>query len=602
MIRQIIFSLFFLLVFPGNLLAAPQLVVNDESLKFNWPSVCKEPEPFSFLVYSEEGNVSNLQVVPQEAKAPDNSALSADAYEIPPYPTIVPPEGVKVSLILKKSFFASPGEYRITLLFKGSEGKPVSKIFRITRPAAGINLDELKDITVKLTRNWPWETVSGTRQLSLFEATRKAAINQLSISDLGIFQEKTKVLVPGQVKVAPASHTCLDANTRLPLTVTFSGLNQTGAFTTSVLLESPSLEKPIQIPLNLLVTDCWGFPFLVIFLGVAGGFGIRQLVKKYKPRQENTCRIVKLRGTIDHLGRVTTDPTKKIKLEDLDRRCRDVEDKNLVGDPTGAKTLLDQLEKDVDAFLQQQAIEYANTRNSLEDLRLKVDEYKDKYSEDSNLKGTVKYLDEAERHLSVQELDQAKGLLPKAQGKFDEFLKSITPTPTIKGLAGEKGEEPEAITVLNGPENRSTDSRISFQIKGNFPPDCLVQWYFGDGSSPFAGGMNFEHTYDRPGSYRVEAQVAKDQNVLSHLSILIMILPGQKEKSLAEIRKTLLYIDLTISGVAFLLAAITGLLYLYLGTGKPFGTIQDYLLAFTWGFGIDNSVRGFASVLKVIGE
>jgi hypothetical protein len=263
---------------------------------------------------------------------------------------------------------------------------------------------------------------------------------------------------------------------------------------------------------------------------------------------------------------------------------------------------LDQLEKDVDAFLQQQAIEYANTRKSLEDLRLKVDAYKDSHGDDSKLKNTIKLLDEAERHLSVQELDQAKGLLPKAQEKFDEFIKSITPTPTRKGLAGEKGAEPETITVLNRPENRSTDTPISFQIKGNFPADCVVQWYFGDGTTHFSGGLNYEHTYDRPGSYRVEAQVAKDQNILSHLSRLIMILPGQKEKSLAEIRKALLYIDLTISGVAFLLAAITGLLYLYLGTGKPFGTIQDYLLAFTWGFGIDNSVRGFASVLKAIGE
>jgi len=60
--------------------------------------------------------------------------------------------------------------------------------------------------------------------------------------------------------------------------------------------------------------------------------------------------------------------------------------------------------------------------------------------------------------------------------------------------------------------------------------------------------------------------------------------------------------DLTISGVALLLAAITGLLYLYLGTRKPFGSIQDYLLAFLWGFGIDNSVRGFTDILKKISE
>ena len=94
----------------------------------------------------------------------------------------------------------------------------------------------------------------------------------------------------------------------------------------------------------------------------------------------------------------------------------------------------------------------------------------------------------------------------------------------------------------------------------------------------------------------------KDQEVTDYLTRLIMILPGQKENSLTHIRNILFYTDLTISGVALLLAAITGLLYLYLGTGKPFGSIQDYLLAFLWGFGIDNSVRGFADVMKKISE
>jgi hypothetical protein len=488
-----------------------------------------------------------------------------------------------------------------------AEVQPVSKTTTIIRPAAGINLDELKDRTVKLTRGWPWGTASGECRFSLYEPTKKASIYQLSSGALEIFQEKTKILVPGKVEVTPASHNCLDANTLLPLTVNFSNLDQTGTFNTSILLESPSFDKPIPIPLNLQVTDCWGFPFLVILLGVAGGFGIRYLSKKFKPRQENRYRIVRLRGTLDQLLRVTTDPAKEKKLQDLDRRLRDAEDKNLVGDQEGAKSLLDQLEKDFDAFRQQQAIEFADTRKALEDLRVQVREYLKKPLDDlqkQELTALSKGLDKVEQYLAINELDQAKDLLLRSKKDFDGFVKKLSEEVKKIGVTtmDKLKEDQKAIIVANEPENRSTDTHINFHLQGTFPQDCVVKWFFGDTTPTVSGGVDYEHTYDRPGNFRVEAQVMKDQQVTDHLTRLIMILPGQKEKSLTDIRNSLFYTDLTISGVALLLAAITGLLYLYLGTGKPFGSIQDYLLAFLWGFGIDNSVRGFTDVLKKISE
>lgn len=607
MIWTIILAMLFSLLLPGYLFAAPQLVVNDESIKFTWPSVCADSETFSFLIFSKEGTVTGLSVVPQEAKTPDNCTLSADAYNLGKYDRTVTSEGTKVSLILQKSFFLRPGEYKITLLFKSMPAKvePVSKVVTIIRPAANINLDELKDRTVNLTRRRPWGTASETCQFSLYEPTKKAAIYQLSSSGREIFQEKTKILVPGQVEVTPASHTCLDPDSQLPLTLTFSDLAQTGTFNTSILLESPCFEKPIPIPVNLQVTDCWVFPFVVIFFGVAGGFGIRYLAKKLKPRQENHYRIVRLRGTLDQLLRVTLDPAKEKKLQDLDRRLRDAEDRNLVGDQDGAKSLLDQLEKDVDAFRQQQAIEFADTRKGLEDQRLKVREYLDKALDDSRkeeLTALSGDLDRVEQYLAINELDRAKGLLAEEQNKLTGF-EAVQRGVKISFAALEQRKKDEkAITVANKPENCTTDSVIRFHLRGTFPQDCVVQWFFGDATPTASGGLDYDHTYDRSDNFRVEARVMKDQEVTDHLSQQIMILPGQKEKSLAAIRNRLFYTDLTISGVALLLAAITGLLYLYLGTGKPFGSIQDYLLAFLWGFGIDNSVRGFTDVLKKISE
>lgn len=603
MIWTITLSILLSLLLPGYLLAAPQLVVNDELLKFTWPSVCADSETFSIPISSKEGTVTNLNVAPQDARTPENSTLSADAYSIGKYDRTVTPEGLKISLVLQKSFFLRPGEYKITLLFKGmpAEVQPVSKIVTIVRPAAGINLDELKDRTVKLTRGWPWGTASGECQFSLYEPTKKAAIYQLSSGGSEFFQEKTKVLVPGKVEVSPASQNCLDANSQLPLTLKFSKLAQTGTFNTSILLESPCFDKPIPIPLNLQVTDRWLFPFVVICLGVAGGFGIRYLSKKYKPRQENRYRIARLRGTLDQLLRVTTDSAKAKKLQDFDRRLRDAEDKNLVDGQDGAKLLLDQLEKDVDAFLQQQAIEFADTRKALEELRLKVVAYKAKKIDDPKFNDAAKDLNEAERHLFLNELDQAKDLLKKSQAELKEF-EDAHPKPVAAARGKLKEEEDKTITVVNPPENRTTDSTISFHLQGTFPQDCVVKWFFGDATPTVSGGVDNEHTYDRPGNFRVEARVMNEQQVTDLLTRVIMILPGQKEKSLTDIRNSFFYTDLTISGVALVLAAITGLLYLYLGTGKPFGSIQDYLLAFLWGFGIDNSVRGFADVLKKISD
>jgi hypothetical protein len=98
----------------------------------------------------------------------------------------------------------------------------------------------------------------------------------------------------------------------------------------------------------------------------------------------------------------------------------------------------------------------------------------------------------------------------------------------------------------------------------------------------------------------VQATIKRDDEVLKTLSYLITILPGEKEKYVIKLKRMLKSADFVIFGMAVVLASLTGLLYLSLG--KPFGTPQDYLLAFLWGFGIDNSVRGFSELFKIINK
>ena len=67
----------------------------------------------------------------------------------------------------------------------------------------------------------------------------------------------------------------------------------------------------------------------------------------------------------------------------------------------------------------------------------------------------------------------------------------------------------------------------------------------------------------------------------------LSVLPGRSERKLAGLTRQIQAGDVLFTGIALLIACLTGLLYLYVG--KTFGSLSDYLLAVLWGFGIDNS-------------
>jgi hypothetical protein len=290
--------LFFVLVLilPVHLLAAPQLLTYEEPLQFSWPPTCAPFEDFTFLLYSKDGAVKDLRVVVKEIKTPTGGTLPSGACQVAKDNTEVTPEGTRISLHLTKSFFLHPGDYKISLMFDGkpTEVQPLIKNLTIHQPPAEINLEELKDCTLKLKRSRPWCAASGNFQLLLYETTRKVAIQNPVAHGQEIFQEKTKILAPGEVSV-PATHTnCLAMGAQWPVHLNLSGLEQTGSFNTSLRVDSPSFDKSIRIPLNIQVTDRWGFPLAVILFGVVGAFIVRWLSKKFRPRQENNYRIIRL--------------------------------------------------------------------------------------------------------------------------------------------------------------------------------------------------------------------------------------------------------------------------------------------------------------------
>ena len=202
-----------------------------------------------------------------------------------------------------------------------------------------------------------------------------------------------------------------------------------------------------------------------------------------------------------------------------------------------------------------------------------------------------------------QKLDERADTIKNLASRVSRGARPISSLTTLLPTFGQKQllAARQEIVVLNQPENRTTLADIHFQIK--MPQNTIqsgdqFQWDFGDGTPTQEGNESISHRFQRPGAFRVETRLIRSGQHVKSLSEVVNILPGQVDESLQKIKRSILMSDFFISGIALILASLTGLLYLYVG--KPFGSLSDYLLALLWGFGLDNSVRGFAGVLKKV--
>jgi hypothetical protein len=82
---------------------------------------------------------------------------------------------------------------------------------------------------------------------------------------------------------------------------------------------------------------------------------------------------------------------------------------------------------------------------------------------------------------------------------------------------------------------------------------------------------------------------------------MILHFPVEIKASRVEAMKSeLAKLEQRLALITIALASATGLLALYY-TGKPFGSGADYLVAALWGFGLDQSVKGYAATKTRLG-
>src|SRR5439155_10708899 len=113
-----------------------------------------------------------VKVQVREIKDPLGRLRNSNLVRVPTAVGVVPPEGMPVTLQPDPLQFGLPGEYKVVLFIEGKRASDQSAVHSLLelvlrRPEAQINLDELKDWTIDLTRRWPGGTVSGTVLLYL---------------------------------------------------------------------------------------------------------------------------------------------------------------------------------------------------------------------------------------------------------------------------------------------------------------------------------------------------------------------------------------------------------------------------------------------------
>lgn len=670
-----------------GLAAVEPAFVFEDQLRFTLSSAVPPTDSASFLIFSKVGTISEVSVNTRNIKTPDGQSLPNDAA----IPTLkvnqATEDGTSVSVKLNLDLFQQPGEYRITLICQGkTAGAKLIKgmtTLVVVRPAAEINVEELKDQTFQLVRSWPWGAAKATFPFSVQEVSGKSDLHDLDLSGQGIYVKETRERVPGSASVTPAPPATVAAaatsdHRKANFELSFADLEKTGAFETTLVVNSPRLGGRKLIPLRLNVTDCVFWPFIVICLGVGGGFWTNSIVNKWRPRQVNRSTILRLRGEVGRFRQRVNASENSAKVESLWARLRIAEESNETGDVAQVKPQLQQIENDLDEFRKSAAIAQAETQKALNNLKSQVQVYPQQVGaleadEESGLqtievrladvqwllrqgfvddaeekvngvkalfaamrkRRLTRYIEDLETLLTKLKLqttaaDQAKSeilrveartllnqnQLDDVQPKLDELSLALKELSTkVSPARGARGPAPvqlpvmpklqviprsPSIRITTAPDKRTTDIDIAFEILdpgGLLNGADVFRWNFGEPGSQQDSGTSTSYRYREYGDYEIRVDVTRDGQIQPNLGLTeqLKILPGRTERARLTIRETIQKQDVALSLIALVLASLTGLLFLYVG--KNFGSLSDYLLALFWGFGIDNSVRGFAGVM-----
>jgi len=215
----------------------------------------------------------------------------------------------------------------------------------------------------------------------------------------------------------------------------------------------------------------------------------------------------------------------------------------------------------------------------------------------------------AQEYLRTRRHIKAAGVLTALKTDADEVRKAAAKAAEEAGGRGARPESHASAAPVAGPsisigtpqDARLAQREVAFVLddpSGALAGAPEVTWDFGDGTMArlTTAPLQVAHVFRTAGEFTVSASVARPGLPPRVFTAGILVGHSPVQEQIEQTAAALWKLDLLISAIAAIVAVVSGLWLLY--SGKPFGSVAQYAEAFVWGFGVDNTVRGFAAVAK----
>lgn len=497
---------------------------------------------------------------------------------------------------------------------------------------------------------------SGEARLRVTESTRDSPVDSLAVVPGPVFETGTTRQTAGSA-MPTATPLALPPGGSGEVVVTLNSFAFAGQFETGLSLESPNFAASKSQTLKIEVTDFWLYPLIVILLGVWGGAWVNKFVNRTRPAMELQLAIVPFRDRLLGLKSSLEEPSDRIRYQDIARMLDDVDGLISSNKPEAAQAQLKVAETQLNDLKEKITKAVSAQHGRLTELQRDLDDtvlhdmfsQLDRDAEGDKLEKAGSDLDSgrpvaAGKHISeventlrqtyadvrqklVDTLDAYHPPPPEAKLKaaneisakvhaalerpddtdtLTDFSKALTLLLQLDA-AVDKLEPQAAVLRGRGPPRTSTvstepririltatsDRRAGDSIRFRLEPSPAgiagddIRWTFDDAEE--ASGVEVGHTFFVTGTHTVSVAFGSSQ---PSLEVLIMpSRPVQQRDALIEVLNRKEWI---VSMIAALLAALSGLSQLYVD--QAFGSLNDYIGAVLWGFGVERGLRGFSAV------
>ena len=444
----------------------------------------------------------------------------------------------------------------------------------------------------------------------------------------------------------------------------FKSFDLAGKFESSLTLSGPGLISPVVVPIEVYVKDQWIAPFLMILFGVLSGFGVHWVVRKWRPAQLVRYRLAEMRNRLDRLRHAVASPTSINAIDEIRHEIWTLE--TALGASTvsdnqvnAVKTQIDTLETELDAARGRAVAAVSGLKDQIGDVRealfglLNGTEFQatgdeiaqvhrlllsDRPEEAEILIGEATTTFEDLRQDTVLRI--VNDLLQKAAQVTDQFerdeieaklkaigmrdisastirpigieirrianvIKSALPAAGLSFTSKLTADAPSGKNpIIEAMPSPQVNLIIRFEIL-NLPPGRVVDrviWNLGGGPLVAArGDLHFERVFRTPCQIFARAEVIfQDGTKLQIDPRLFSVLPSTPQTLMQRLSSNIERADLLIMVAAIVVATGIGFLANY--DGKPFGTVEDYFVAWLWGFGMEKTVRGFSATFGALAK